>query len=90
MSAALQYVLSGLAVGAVYSLVGLGFTIMWSACRAANFSHGDVLMLGAVFAVVLVAHGFMSVLPPLQPSPAPLRPATVAARRIRSLTMSGP
>lgn len=58
MSAALQYVLSGLAIGAIYSLVGLGFTIMWSACRAANFSHGDVLMLGAVLAVVLVQHGF--------------------------------
>jgi branched-chain amino acid transport system permease protein len=58
MSAALQYVLSGLAIGAIYSLVGLGFTIMWSACRAANFSHGDVLMLGAVLAVVLVSHGF--------------------------------
>ncbi len=58
MSAALQYLLSGLAIGAVYSLVGLGFTIMWSSCRAANFSHGDVLMLGAVLAVVFVAHGF--------------------------------
>lgn len=58
MSAALQYILSGLAVGAIYSLVGLGFTIMWSACRAANFSHGDVLMLGAVLTVVFVGHGW--------------------------------
>lgn len=58
MSAALQYILSGLAVGAIYSLVGLGFTIMWSACRAANFAHGDVLMLGAVLAVVFVGMGW--------------------------------
>lgn len=57
MSAALQYVLSGLAIGAIYSLVGLGFSIMWSSCRAANFSHGEVLMLGAVLAVVFVGSG---------------------------------
>jgi len=57
MSSALQYVLSGLAIGAIYSLVGLGFSIMWSSCRAANFSHGEVLMLGAVLAVVFVGVG---------------------------------
>lgn len=57
MSAILQYVLSGLATGAVYSLIGLGFSIMWSASRAANFAHGDVVMLGAVLAVVLVGMG---------------------------------
>ena len=57
MSASLQYVLSGLAVGAIYSLIGLGFSIMWSASRAANFAHGDVVMLGAVLAVVLVGTG---------------------------------
>jgi branched-chain amino acid transport system permease protein len=57
MSASLQYVLSGLAVGAIYSLIGLGFSIMWSASRAANFAHGDVVMLGAVLAVVFVGMG---------------------------------
>lgn len=54
MSAFLQYVLSGLSIGAIYGLVGLGFYIMWSTCRAVNFAHGDVLMLGAVLAVVLL------------------------------------
>jgi branched-chain amino acid transport system permease protein len=57
MSASLQYVLSGLAVGAIYSLIGLGFSIMWSASRAANFAHGDVVMLGAVLAVVTTGMG---------------------------------
>lgn len=54
MGAFLQYVLSGLSIGAIYGLVGLGFYIMWSTCRAVNFAHGDVLMLGAVLAVVLL------------------------------------
>lgn len=57
MSASLQYLLSGLAIGAIYSLIGLGFSIMWSASRAANFAHGNVVMLGAVLAVALVGTG---------------------------------
>ncbi|CAL62803.1 Putative high-affinity branched-chain amino acid transport system permease protein LivH/BraD [Herminiimonas arsenicoxydans] len=52
MSTFLQYVLSGLSIGAIYSLVALGFYIMWSACRSVNFAHGDVMMVGAVLAVV--------------------------------------
>ncbi|MBC7502674.1 MAG: branched-chain amino acid ABC transporter permease [Herminiimonas sp.] len=52
MSTFLQYVLSGISIGAIYSLVALGFYIMWSACKAVNFAHGDVLMVGAVLAVV--------------------------------------
>lgn len=52
MSAFIQYTLSGLSIGAIYGLIGLGFCIMWSACRAVNFAHGDVVMVGAVVAVV--------------------------------------
>lgn len=57
MSAIVQYLLSGISIGAIYSLIGLGFSIMWSASRAANFAHGDVVMLGAVLAVVFVGQG---------------------------------
>lgn len=58
MSSAVQYLMSGLAIGAIYSLIGLGFSIMWSASKAANFAHGDVVMLGAVLAVVFVGMGY--------------------------------
>jgi branched-chain amino acid transport system permease protein len=57
MSAYIQYILSGLTIGAIYALVGLGFYIMWSAVRAVNFAHGDTLMLGAVLAVALMWAG---------------------------------
>jgi branched-chain amino acid transport system permease protein len=57
MSAYLQYTLSGLTIGAIYALVGLGFYIMWSAVRAVNFAHGDTVMLGAVLAVALMWAG---------------------------------
>lgn len=57
MTTALQYSLSGLAIGGIYALVALGFHIMWSAARAVNFAHGDTLMLGAVLAVLGVDAG---------------------------------
>lgn len=57
MEQVLQYFLSGLSQGGVYALVAIGFYIMWAATRAANFTHGDIFMLGAVSTVVLVGLG---------------------------------
>lgn len=57
MGEILQYLLNGLTLGGIYALLALGFYIMWEATKAANFTHGDVYMLGAVVAVVLVERG---------------------------------
>src|SRR5262245_2286193 len=54
MGEILQYLLTGLSLGGIYALVALGFYIMWEASKAANFTHGDVYMFGAVLTVVLV------------------------------------
>ncbi len=51
MEANLQYLVSGLSIGGVYALVALGFSMMWSVAKAANFTHGDIFMLGAVLTV---------------------------------------
>src|SRR5882672_11232727 len=58
MGELLQYLLTGLSLGGIYALVALGFYIMWEATKAANFTHGEVYMVGAVVTVVLVEHGF--------------------------------
>jgi branched-chain amino acid transport system permease protein len=52
-----QYLLNGLTIGGIYALVALGFYMMWEVSKAANFTHGDVYMAGAVTAVVLVGQG---------------------------------
>jgi branched-chain amino acid transport system permease protein len=52
MEAVIQYLLTGLSVGSVYAMVGLGFYVMWSAAKAVNFTFGDIFMLGAVLTVV--------------------------------------
>jgi branched-chain amino acid transport system permease protein len=57
MEQILQFILSGLAQGGIYALVAIGFYMMWSATKAANFTHGDIFMLGAVATVILAGNG---------------------------------
>ncbi len=47
----LQLLLGGLAMGAVYALVALGFTLIWNAVGIVNFAQGDLVMLGAYVVV---------------------------------------
>jgi branched-chain amino acid transport system permease protein len=48
---AIQYLLSGIAMGSIYSLVGLGFCMMWATSGTVNFAQGDSVMIGAVLGV---------------------------------------
>ena len=45
----------GLATGCVYALIALGYTLVYGILELINFAHGDVFMLGSMFAVTLVA-----------------------------------
>lgn len=57
MGANIQYLLSGLSIGGVYALLALGFSMMWSVARAANFNHGDIFMIGGMGTVVFYSAG---------------------------------
>ena len=48
---ALQIVMAGLAMGAVYALVALGFILIWNTVSVVNFAQGDFVMLGAFVGV---------------------------------------
>jgi branched-chain amino acid transport system permease protein len=44
----LQYVLSGLSTGAIYALIGIGFSIIYNATGIINFAQGEFVMLGGL------------------------------------------
>jgi branched-chain amino acid transport system permease protein len=52
----LQSVLSGVLVGGVYALVGIGLSIVFGVMRVVNFAHGDLLMLGMYVTWFLFSH----------------------------------
>jgi branched-chain amino acid transport system permease protein len=50
---ALQLLINGLALGAAYALVALGFVLVLNATGAVNFAQGDLVMAGGYVAVAL-------------------------------------
>lgn len=73
MTTFLQYLISGLAVGAVYGLVALGFVLIFKSTQVFNFAQGDFLTVGGyslfvamsalglpLLASIVAALGFMA------------------------------
>ncbi|MEI8356222.1 MAG: branched-chain amino acid ABC transporter permease, partial [Deltaproteobacteria bacterium] len=44
----IQYILSGLTTGSIYSLIGLGFAIIFNSTGIINFAQGEFVMLGGM------------------------------------------
>jgi branched-chain amino acid transport system permease protein len=75
MTELLQQLINGLALGAIYALIALGYTMVYGVLRFINFAHSDVFMVGAfsgyflarmfpggsAFAGILVLLGAMAV-----------------------------
>ena len=54
----LQQFLNGLAIGGVYAIFALGYTLVFSILRIINFAHGAVFTLGAYFTYMLLGARF--------------------------------
>jgi branched-chain amino acid transport system permease protein len=53
-----QFVISGLSVGCIYGLVGIGFAVIYNASGIVNFAQGSFVMLGGIvtYALYSLAH----------------------------------
>ena len=52
MTKFVQLLIIGIATGSIYGLIALGFTLVYKATKVFNFAQGDLMMLGAYFAVL--------------------------------------
>ncbi len=53
----LQFLATGVTVGSIYALVGLGFALIYNASDVVNFAQGEFVMLGAMTTVALLNAG---------------------------------
>jgi branched-chain amino acid transport system permease protein len=60
-----QQLINGLALGSIYGLIAIGYTMVYGIIGMINFAHGDVFMVGAFIALiaflVLVAIGVTAI-----------------------------
>jgi len=52
----LMAVVSGILMGIIYGLIGIGMNIIYGVMRVVNFAHGEFMMLGAYIAFTLNRH----------------------------------
>jgi branched-chain amino acid transport system permease protein len=57
MSSFIQILVSGLATGAIYALIAVGFTLVWQTSQTINFAQGEFVMLPAFFVLAAMKAG---------------------------------
>ena len=57
MANLLNLLISGLATGAIYALVAIGFTLLWQTSQTINFAQGEFVMLPAFFILAALHAG---------------------------------
>ncbi len=56
MSELFAFLVTGVTVGFVYALVGLGFSVIYNSSSIINFAQGEFLMAGGMISVFLLPH----------------------------------
>lgn len=60
-----QQFLNGLAIGGIYALVALGYTMVYGVLKLINFAHGDLFTIGSYLGLtMLVSWNLAGILPP--------------------------
>lgn len=54
MNEFIQHSINGLALGSIYALVALGYTMVFGVLQLINFAHGDIFMVGSFIGLYFV------------------------------------
>ncbi|HLI08102.1 MAG TPA: branched-chain amino acid ABC transporter permease [Ktedonobacteraceae bacterium] len=54
MTLFVQELVVGLATGAIYALIALGYTMVYGIIELINFAHGDIFMMGTLFCISIM------------------------------------
>lgn len=57
----LASLINGISLGSVYAIIALGYTMVYGIAKMLNFAHGDVIMVGAYAAFVMISQMGMPV-----------------------------
>ncbi len=49
-----QQLINGLALGSIYGLIAIGYTMVYGIIGMINFAHGDIFMVGAFIALIIL------------------------------------
>jgi branched-chain amino acid transport system permease protein len=60
----IQHTINGLALGSIYALVALGYTMVFGVLQLINFAHGDIFMVGSFIGLYAIRY----VVPGMEPS----------------------
>ncbi len=59
----LTYLKDGISLGSVYAIIALGYTMVYGIAKMLNFAHGDVIMVGAYTALMMITRAGLPALP---------------------------
>jgi branched-chain amino acid transport system permease protein len=51
----IQQLINGIVLGSIYAVVALGYTMVYGILGLINFAHGEVVMIGAMVAIAVIA-----------------------------------
>jgi branched-chain amino acid transport system permease protein len=60
----IQHTINGLALGSIYALVALGYTMVFGVLQLINFAHGDIFMVGSFIGLYTIRY----IVPNAEPS----------------------
>lgn len=63
MNEFIQHTINGLALGSIYALVALGYTMVFGVLQLINFAHGDIFMVGSFIGLYFIRYFIPNVEP---------------------------